>query len=49
MRTADTTQHTMFSYRSLEERIPAEHLLRKLRVLVDGILGSMNGTFAKLY
>ncbi len=49
MRTADTTQHAMFSYRSLEERIPAGHPLRKLRVLVDGILGSMNGTFAKLY
>ncbi|WP_371323871.1 IS5 family transposase [Dechloromonas sp. ZY10] len=49
MRTADTTQHAMFSYRSLEERIPAGHPLRKLRVLVDGILASMNGTFAKLY
>lgn len=49
MRTADSTQHTMFSYRNLEERIPANHPLRKLRVLVDGILGSMNGTFAKLY
>ena len=49
MRTADTTQHAMFSYRNLEERIPAGHPLRKLRVLVDGILGSMNGTFAKLY
>jgi len=49
MRTADTTQHAMFSYQSLEERIPAGHPLRKLRVLVDGILGSMTGTFAKLY
>ena len=49
MRTADTTQHTIFSYRSLEERIPAGHPLRKLRVLVDGILVSMNDTFAKLY
>lgn len=49
MRTVDTTQHAMFSYRSLEERIPAGHPLRKLRVLVDGILGSMNGTFAQLY
>lgn len=49
MRTADTTQHSIFSYPSLEERIPARHPLRKLRVLVDGILVSMNGTFAKLY
>ena len=49
MRTVDTTQHAMFSYRSLEDRIPVGHPLRKLRVLVDGILGSMNCTFAKLY
>jgi transposase len=49
MRTADTTQHAMFSYRSLEERVPASHPLRKLRVLVDSILCSMNGTFSKLY
>ena len=38
MRMPDTTQHTMFSYRTLEERIPAKHPLRKLR-WVDGILG----------
>lgn len=49
MRTTGTTQHAMFSYRSLEERIPAGHPLRKLRVLVDDIIGSMNGTFAKLF
>ena len=49
MRTVDITQHAMFSYRSLEDRIPVGHPLRKLRVLVDGILGSMNCTFAKLY
>lgn len=49
MITANTTQHAMFSYRNLEERIQAEHPLPKLRVLVDGILGLMNATFAKLY
>jgi transposase len=49
MRRADTSQAAMFSYRTLEERIPAKHPLRKLRVLVDGILGSMHGTFEKLY
>lgn len=48
MGAADTTQ-AMFSYRSLEERIPAGHPLRKLRVLFDGIRGSMNSTFAKMY
>lgn len=49
MRTADITKHTMFNYQSLEEQIPAGHPLRKLRVLVDGILGSVNARFAKLY
>jgi hypothetical protein len=28
----------MFSYVSVEERVPADHPIRKLRVLVDGIL-----------
>ena len=49
MRTAHTTKHAMFSHRSLEEQIPAGYPLRKLRVLVDGIPGSMNGSFAKMY
>jgi transposase len=49
MRTPDTTQAEMFSYRSLEERIPASHPLRKLRVVVDGILASMHPSFEKLY
>ena len=49
MRSPDATQNAMFSYRTLEERIPARHPLRKLRVLVDGILGAMNETFAGLY
>lgn len=31
------TQHTMFSYRDLEERILANHPLRKLHVVVDEI------------
>lgn len=33
MRKTDVTQHAMFSYRSLEEHIPAGHPLRKMRVL----------------
>jgi transposase len=49
MRRLDTPQETMFSYRTLEERIPADHLLRKLRALVDGILASMHKTFAAAY
>lgn len=49
MRKTDVTQHAMFSYRSLEDRIPATHPLRKLRVLVDGILLAMNGEFQEVY
>jgi transposase len=49
VRTPDTTQYEVFSYRSLEERIPAGHPLCTLRTLVDGILDTMNDTFATLY
>lgn len=49
MRKTDVTQHAMFSYRSLEERIPEAHPLRKLRILVDGILQSMSAEFEPLY
>jgi hypothetical protein len=31
MRKSDVTQHAMFSYRTLGERIPDEQPLRKLR------------------
>ena len=40
MRGADITQAALFSYRTLEERIPSSHPLRKLRVVVDTILVS---------
>ena len=49
MRSADVTQSSIFSYRTLEERIPTDHPLRKLRVLVDGVLGSMTNEFDELY
>ena len=35
MRSADVTQSEIFIYRTLEQRIPTSHPLRKLRVLVD--------------
>ena len=43
------TQSAIFSFRTLEQRIPAVHPLRKLRVLVDGILASLNWELGKLY
>ena len=49
MRKIDVTQHSLYSYRSLEERIPAAHPLRKLRILVDAILANMNDDFQALY
>lgn len=49
MRSADVTQSAMFSFRTLEQRIPASHPLRKLRVLVDGILASLYWELEKLY
>jgi transposase len=39
----------MFSYISLEERVPAKHPLRKLRVLVDALLASMSAEFEAVY
>ena len=49
MRKADVTQHLLYSHRTLEERIPEAHPLRKLRILVDGILRSMSADLAPLY
>lgn len=49
MRCADVTQSEMFSYRTLEKRIPASHPLRKLRALVDGILATLHADFEALY
>ena len=39
----------MFSYISLEERVPATHPLRKLRAAVDALLATMNREFDAVY
>ena len=39
----------MFSYVSLEERVPADHPLRAIRRTVDEILGQMSARFDSLY
>jgi transposase len=49
MRGNDTQQSSLISYVSLEERIAQDHPLRKIRQLVDGLLKSMDGEFAKMY
>ena len=49
MRGDDIRQDPLFSYVSTEERIPADHPLRKLRAVVNGILDAMGAEFAPLY
>ena len=39
----------MFSYVSLEDRIPADHPLRGVRKLVDAVLAGMSKDFDGLY
>ena len=39
----------MFSYRSLEDRIPADHPLRPMRAMVDAALEEVSPLFADLY
>ncbi len=49
MRGNDSQQSSLISYVSLEERIAQDHPLRKIRQLVDGLLRSMDGEFARMY
>jgi transposase len=49
MRGTDPKQDAMFSYVSPEQRVPAEHPLRPLRLMMDDILREMSPRFAKLY
>ena len=49
MRGGDSQQGSMFSYRSLEDRIPEDHPLRPMRAMVDAALEEMSPVFAELY
>lgn len=49
MRSPDVQQLGMFSYVSVEERVPSDHPIRKLRVLVDSILVELDGVLAARY
>lgn len=49
MRGLEKRQNALFSHVSLEDRVPRDHPLRKLRVLVNGILASMNTLLEERY
>ncbi len=49
MRGIESGQTTLFSYVDMDERIPQSHPLRKVKILVGAILGSMDEEFAALY
>jgi len=49
MRGEAEPQVALFSYVSLEERVPRAHPLRKLRILVDAVLATMDADFAAVY
>jgi len=49
MRGLDEHQAILFSYRSIEDRIPADHPLRVMRQLVDPLLVALSPRFQSLY
>src|SRR3954467_12243765 len=49
MRGEDIQQSELFSYGSLEERIPVSHPLRPIRTMVDEALKQMNERFDEIY
>lgn len=49
MRGADERQAVLFSYRSIEGRVPADHPLRAMRRLIDPLLVELSPRFQALY
>ena len=49
MRGVDRRTEGLFSYVSCESRVPAEHPLRLILPLVDGVLAGLSGAFQQLY
>jgi len=49
MRGLEERQGTMFSYVSLESRVPKKHPLRAIRKLVDAALAQMDGALTTMY
>ena len=49
MRGSDARTGELFSYVDLEDRIPAQHPLRAIRVIVNDVLAALSGEFSKIY
>jgi hypothetical protein len=49
MRGTDADQGGLFSYVSMEQRIPPTHPLRRIRTLLDEALGSTSRDFDRVY
>src|SRR3954466_957664 len=49
MRGRDDRSEGLFTYVRLEERIPADHPLRPIRLLTDEVLGALSKRFEGLY
>ena len=49
MRGADERCGSLFSYVDLESRVPADHPLRAIRVMVNAALAELDGEFAAMY
>src|SRR5215472_17537030 len=49
MRGQDAQQSTAFSYLSPEDRVPADHPLRRMRPMVDAALKALSPTFDEMY
>jgi transposase len=49
MRGDERLQGGMFSYVTLEQRVPQDHPLREIRRLTDVVLGSLSSAFDELY
>ena len=49
MRGVANPQTALFSYVSLENHVPRDHPLRKMRILVDAVLATMGADFSAVY
>src|SRR5271156_4735360 len=49
MRGDDKHQAAMFRYVTMEQRIPADHPMRRIRALVDRALARMDAVFDEIY